>query len=157
MPIRDRVNQKSFWFFYFLMAAVVAFSYFYSYLWIDYPRVKEANPVVHDLALGFSRVFNTAYENYYLYSLPFILLGFLFIAKFCQWLIRVVDKKAKVSGDKHLVIFITLLSLPNALHQLIAVLFGYYLIDNPMLEFKITAILGFILAIGFLIYAETEK
>lgn len=157
MTIQEKINQKSFWLFYLITAFIVTFSYVYSYFYIDYPRIKEANPVVHYLALNFSQIFHTSYENYYLYSLPFILLAILLAAKFAKWLVKIVDKKAKISGDKHVVVFIALLNLPNWLHQLIVVLFGIYLIDNPITEFKLTTILGFMLALFFLIYTETRK
>ena len=154
MNINQKIAKIPFWILFGILSFLVIFSFVYTYAHMDYPRTKEGNLANHFLALTFSNVFSTSYENYFLYSIPFVLLLLYGALRLAKWLVRVVDKKTNIKGDNHAAIIIILLMLPNVLHQIIATLFGVFLIENLSSEFKYTTLIGVALGAIYLILAE---
>ena len=67
---------------------------------------------------------------------------------------KAVDKRTDIKGDNHAAMIVILAMGPNVLHQIIAALFGVYLMGNPGAEFKHTTILGIGLAVIYLVLVE---
>jgi len=154
MNINKKIAKIPFWVLYGIIAFLTIFSFIYTYAHMDYPRIKEGNPANHFLALTFSEIFHMDYKYYFLYSIPAVLLLLLGALKLAKWLVRIVDKRTDIKGDNHAAIIVILAMGPNVLHQIIATLFGVYLIKNPATEFKYTTIVGIALAAIYLILAE---
>ena len=154
MDFNKKIAKIPFWILFSIVSFLTVFSFIYTYAHLDFPRVKEGNFVNHFLALTFSKVFNTSYENYFLYSIPFVLLLLFGAIKLAKWLVKVVDKRTDIKGDNHVAIIIILVMLPNVLHQIIVALFGFYLISDMSMEFKYTTVIGVLLGVAYLIIAE---
>lgn len=154
MDLNKKIAKIPFWILFSIVSFLTVFSFIYTYASMDYPKIREGNPANHFLALAFSKVFNTSYENYFLYSIPFVLFLLFGAMKLAKWLVKVVDKRTDIKGDNHVAIIIILIMIPNVFHQIIATLFGIYLIPNPSAEFKYTTIIGVVLGVAYLILAE---
>lgn len=154
MNLNQKIAKIPFWILFAIVSFLTIFSFVYTYVHMDYPRIKEGNPANHFLALTFSRAFNMDYKYYFLYSIPFVLLLLYGALKLAKWLVRFVDKSNNIKGDNHAAMFVILVMLPNVLHQIIVALFGVYLIKDTRAEFKYTTIAGIVLLAIYLLLTE---
>ena len=147
MDLNKKIAKILFWVLVGIIIFQVIWDFIFTYLFLkNNPNVYESNPV-HAF---FVNLWGT---NYFLFSIPIILLILFGAIKFGAWLITKCKNGELIKGDNHIAILLILLMAPNIVHQLIQIIFRTRLLEGG---FKFFYFLGLIMMIIYLTLTEYD-
>lgn len=115
MGVNAKVAKMPFFILYLILAVLVAFNWIRVILWErDFEAFRTTQPWDYYLSGFFSGTFGITPRQYFIFSLPVVLVGLYLVPKLVGKLLN-LDKNSNIKGDNHTAIILILLAAPATL------------------------------------------
>lgn len=134
MGINAGIAKIPFWILYLFLAALTSFNWIQIILFqADLEAFRYAQPWDYYLSKFFADTFGTTQKQYFVFTLPIVLICLYLIPKFFGKLMS-MDKNSNVKGDNHVAILIAFLFVPSVFNlQAFGIAPANYLIVSFMM------------------------
>lgn len=146
MNLNKKIAKIPFWVLYSILSFLVIWDFVFTYFTIkNNPNMGEGNPI----NAFFMQIFGL---QYFLWSIPVILIVIYGAIRLGAWVLVNVDKRADLNGMNHVAMMGIMLVFPNVLRMFIKLLFGVWIIKGWNLKYSFLS--GFALMIIYVILTE---
>ncbi len=146
LNLNKKIAKIPFWILYSILAFLIMWDFVFTYFTIKTnPNASEGNPVNAYLMHVFGL-------EYFLWSLPIILIMIYFVIRLGDWMLVNVDKRTDINGNNHIAIMGIMLVFPNVLRMFIKLFSGVWIIRNWGLKYSFLS--GFVLMMIYIILTE---